>query len=595
MTHGHEPIDFRGTERFTLVALLGRGGSGAVYEARDRERGGHVALKVLGERSAWAISHFKNEFRSLQELKHPNLVELKELIFEGGHWLLSMELVRGTDILSHVWRKTGAPRVAPPRPPLIASSDDDTLRDGDARPIRREGEPAPESFCETRVRRAFTELARGLGALHAAGKIHRDVKRSNVLVDADERVVVLDFGLVAELGADGAVALSERAGTAVTMAPEQASAGKVGPAADWYAFGAVLYEALAGRAPFAGSRQEILEQKRCSRPPRADWLARAPSDLRELCLALLAHDAALRPTGPEVLARLAGARPSEVWSGASSTSAQPAFVGRERELAVLDAALERAQAGGSVTIVVEGESGLGKTSLAREFLSRVRRRERAPLVFSGRCFERESLPYKAMDGVVDTVREYLRALPPGAAGAVLPRDLAEIARIFPVLHELVPPLALEAPARAVDPHAQRQRAFRAMRELFVRLAADRGCVVVMDDVHWADVDSVAMLATVLAPPTPRVLWLCLRRPSSPGALAALPGSVTTVALGPLTADESSALMANLLGARARDLDRHVLVESVREGSGHPLFLRELARELTHSGAAAPPAGLGAAL
>ena len=92
--------------RFEIVRTLGRGGMGVVYEALDRERGVRVALKTLLSMSAEHLLRFKNEFRALQDVLHPNLVELGELIEDQGQWFFTMELVEGTSVLR--WVRPGA-------------------------------------------------------------------------------------------------------------------------------------------------------------------------------------------------------------------------------------------------------------------------------------------------------------------------------------------------------------------------------------------------------------------------------------------------------------------------------------------------------
>src|SRR5205807_2262872 len=149
----------------------------------------------------------------------------------------------------------------------------------------------------------------GVNFLHAAGRLHRDIKPGNVLVGREGRVVLLDFGLAAELDRTGHhLSLQPRIlGTIAYMAPEQAACLPVCPASDWYAVGAMLYEALTGRPPFVGAPMEILlrKQQLDARPPR-DLAPDAPEDLALLCEALLRRDPAGRPTGAEVRRRLGG-------------------------------------------------------------------------------------------------------------------------------------------------------------------------------------------------------------------------------------------------------------------------------------------------
>src|SRR5262245_9301318 len=292
--------------RFELRREIGRGGMGIVYEAFDRDREGLIALKTLTSLDSEARLRFKREFRALQGLHHPNLVRLGELLEHDGQLFFSMELIDGVDFYS--WVRPLAPAseldevsqletVTPMSSRSIErTSTSDTLQGSEGPDTVVERGPAPppagrESLPPTyldeeRLRACLIQLARGLSGLHAANKIHCDVKPSNVLVTPTGHVVILDFGLIreGESATDGTVA-----GTVAFMAPEQAIPGAVvGPAADWYAVGVLLYFVLTRRLPFRGEREEIEAQKRTCHPPWPGELGiRVPRDLERLCMDLL--------------------------------------------------------------------------------------------------------------------------------------------------------------------------------------------------------------------------------------------------------------------------------------------------------------------
>jgi len=188
-------------ERFHIVGELGKGGMGTVYEVFDRKIGVPVALKSLHRRDARSILRFKNEFRSLADVMHPNLVRLHELFHQNGHWFFTMDLVRGMHLDTWLARHPG------------------TLSD------------------------VFRQLVAGVAGLHSAGLLHRDLKPSNVLVRANATLAIVDFGLVATQGRY-VPADTHRPGTPKYMSPERLFALDTGPSSDWYSLGVMLREAL---------------------------------------------------------------------------------------------------------------------------------------------------------------------------------------------------------------------------------------------------------------------------------------------------------------------------------------------------------------
>ena len=194
-----------------IIRQLGSGGMGIVYQAYDQGRGEMVAVKTLKYVSASLLYRFKQEFRSLADVSHPNLVSYYELMSNGRDWFFTMEFVDGCDFLRYVddghWDETGAGSGG-----SVSTSDPGDGSDaGEApempdavpgvRPGRGSGWPAARL---TRLRGALGQLAEGLSALHGAGKLQLATSSlSNVMVAADGRVVILDFGLVAELGRPG--------------------------------------------------------------------------------------------------------------------------------------------------------------------------------------------------------------------------------------------------------------------------------------------------------------------------------------------------------------------------------------------------------
>lgn len=599
---------------------------GVVYEAYDRERTTRVALKTIRFYSADALLRFKNEFRSLQDVRHRNLVSLGELVEDAGHWFFTMELVEGVDLLRYV-RPGVDPSPAPtPGPASIARTrlrPADSEMSSDAEPTVNPTPPPPglpppsdPAYDEPRLRSAMRQLAEGLLALHAAGKVHRDIKPSNMRITPEGRVVLLDFGLVTEAFGDRTRTDASVVGTTYYMAPEQGFSQPVGAPADWYSVGVVLYEALTGRVPFGGHPMEVLLNKqRLDPPPPRILVPAVPQDLDLLCCELLRRIPEERPTGRELLRRLrTDGEPALVPAlEPEAVPPRPPFVGRGDELDALRRAFEDAGAGRAVTVVVDGDSGVGKTALVQRFIDELTAARRGTVVLCGRCFEQESVPYKAIDGVIDALSRWMRRLPVGEAAALLPRRASLLAQAFPVLNRVEVIAGAPRPAVPItDAHELRRRVFEALRELFVRLSERHSVVVAIDDMQWADTDSRSLLAELIRSPEPPPLLLVLAQrtgtPARPGekrsdgsgrgpvdAAAALPGEVRRLRLGNLPPDDARELVQTLFQGTAlkSPIPASALAD---EAHGHPRFIEELVRHVMLLGAQAPRAvGLGEVL
>jgi hypothetical protein len=574
---------FEGTQRFRILRCIGSGGMGAVYEAVDRDHDTRVALKVLTALNADSLLRFKTEFRALRDLEHPNVVSFGELLEHDGRWFFTMEYIEGVDFLDYV-RPNHNDRSEPTtvrvaRPPSKIPS----------RPSSHQWKPIPfladPAYDEARLRHALGQLSRGLAALHAAGKIHRDIKPSNVRVTPDGRVVLLDFGLVTDREHPAHLTDVEKiVGTPAFMAPEQAGMREVGPAADWYSLGVMLYLSLTGQLPFSGGTMEILMDKQRFEPAPPRALVRdPPPDLDALAVELLNRDPEARPDDREVLRRLHVEVGDGAWDSSSSLNHAPPFVGRVAELDELRAAFDATRDGQATTVYVRGESGVGKTALVRCFCDELVD-EQGAVVLSGRCYESELVPFKAVDGLIDALSRYLMSLPRAAAAALLPAKALLKTQVFPVLRRVEAIAESPIPPDAVrDPLELRGRAFAAVRELLARLAERKPVVLALDDMQWSDADSLVLLREIMrVPEAPALLLVLTVRTGHDEPATAhdvlMPGQVKQIELSRLSRREARELATQLLHQVDND-DEGLAGAIADEAAGHPLFIDELARHV----------------
>ena len=538
--------------RFEVLRRIGQGASGTVYLARDSSDRAPVALKVLSQIDGAGIYWLKREFRALSNVVHPNLVALHELVHVQGQWFFTMEFVDGVPFAE--WVK-----------------------------------PADAGLDETRLRSALRQLALGVSAVHAAGKLHCDLKPSNVLVTREGRVVVLDFGLVTERALDnlGASAHSGVVGTPAYMAPEQAAGDQPTEASDWYSFGVMLFEALVGRLPFEGHPLQVLKLKQQSNAPDPRAIDSAvPHDLSALCEGLLRRDVDQR-LGAKDVAAVLGATDDAAFSPFQSAPAPcPVLLGRDEQLVALHEALERTRRRETVVLLFGGRSGMGKSALLEHFGHDA---GASALVLSGRCHDQETVPYKVFDSVMDALSRHLRRLPSDQVKGLAPRHADALLRLFPVLSQ-APALAEAARAGQATEDARelRNQGFAALKELLQRVT-DRGALVLLvDDLQWGDIDSARMLAHLLGPPEPpSLLFVGAYRSDEAESSAFLREVLACHAgsqwspqlqeLGPLAAEAAAQLAWDLLGDEPPHSRRTNAESIATEARGVPFLVAELAQ------------------
>jgi hypothetical protein len=251
--------------RYEIVTPIGRGGMGEVWLGHDPELDRRVALKFLAPEATLdgAMERLTREARAASALNHPNIVTVHEVIRHEETSIIVMEWVDGTALRA----MCGAPQ------PL------------------------------DRVVQLGLQIARALAAAHAHGIVHRDIKPENILVRRDGYVKVLDFGLARRMGSEELTSSAGLSGgTLRYMSPEQARGEPISPASDVFSFGLTLYELATGRhafpsdSPFGAVRAMLMNEP--AAPSAVNQLV--PARLNSLILAMIAKDAAARPSAEEV-------------------------------------------------------------------------------------------------------------------------------------------------------------------------------------------------------------------------------------------------------------------------------------------------------
>jgi len=450
-------------------------------------------------------------------------------------------------------------------------------------------------------------LANAVGAAHEAEIVHRDLKPGNVMVTEDGRVKVLDFGVAKSTGrfagtdVDSNLITAARTeqgvivGTCSYMSPEQIEGKSVDARSDVFSLGILLCEMVTGTRPFDGDSAVGVMSSILKDTPRTvtELRAESPEALSKLVAQCLQKRAADRfATGAAVKDALDGVLGTQgrrfAKPGIALIERRP-FVGRQTERAELDGMLDRVADGQGGLVLLGGEPGVGKTRLAQEMLADARERGHATLV--GHCYEEGAAPFIPL---VEMLEHLAITVPSARLREALGDYAPEIARLTPELQHRFPDLPEPA---ELPPEVRRRYLFNGLLELLRNLSRDTAYVLLLDDLHWADDASLALvehLASHLASMpvmivgTYRDVELTVGKPFEK-TLATLVRQrlATRLAVKPLPEERVGELLAALGGPSPPP----PLVSTIfRETEGNPFFVEEVFAHLSEEGQLFDPDG-----
>ena len=543
--------------RYRLGALLGRGGMGTVFAARDEERNLDCAIKILRPEVARPdqLTRFKREFRAASRLSHPNCVRVFDLGQDGDVWYFTMEHVDGRSL-----------------DPNSVTSVEDVVSIG-------------------------LQVLATLDHIHARRIIHRDIKPENILLDRSTPGAVVvklsDFGIAQMTDVSDLVGLGRIVGSLKYMSPEQARGEQVDPRSDLYSVGVVLYQLLARRLPFEPTRGRDGRGGGGS-GGASDWLslhinaeprpldpAEAPAPLAEVILKLLAKDPADRfSTAAGVYDRLLAwmqthaselARPRHPPLLRGAFLAAPAFVGRSVEFARAERFLQDAllRSGPAPRLLTSsGDAGVGKSRLANRIMLRCE--ADGVKMYTATCRAEPGVPHEPLLGLLRRLGDRILAPPePNAISTTLGATPAP-------------------PAGVYERASERWAFYRRVADALIASGREDRWLIMLEDAQWADAATLELIGFCVrgvthaarAGAAVRVAFVLTHRPSpkthAMSTLLKMSDDLATrvaLPLAPLTFDAAVEMVASML---MLDRDNPGLLRFVQRlsdnASRNPLYL-----------------------
>lgn len=590
--------------RFRLLSELGRGGMATVHLAEDIATGNRFALKMMSTRlSGSAKQRFTREFSTIASLKHPYLIEVFEYGESTSGPFFVMELFSGK-----------------PATDMI-------------------GAPIPQ------ILEAIYKLCEAIDFVHSKRIIHRDIKPANILIQANENgsgfdIRLSDFGLAKFANSSTSLTGDTNfLGTIAYCAPEQIMREELDHRADIYSLGLVVFELLTGRHAFHESRKDAqaLISKQLTTVPTSvrEHNKNISVELERAILKMVAKEQEVRPESTlelrQAIAYELGWSKSQVSSSSilAGGSLVAPFIARETELKCLEAFLDRnmraqvprrletqERAYTQSILFVAGEAGIGKTSL-------IKRAARAAFVggakiYDGRCFDGNLAPFQPFLEIVKQILSEQEKCRRRAAVANVEDVLASTTfiqagnsttSIDSIIEEyaidllrcgadLKTLLANKLPPDLHEVPRDTEYVFRSLATFFVELSKIQPMLLFLDDVHWADKSTIALLrhiasrtiisrqdAEVRGGPPPQLAILGSTRNTTEYSKTVafvdelcVANLAIKLVLDPLSQGGVQQLIASQLSARCDEVDPELSTKIATECLGNPFYICQTIRE-----------------